>query len=382
MKPDVDVAGADLVLLCPGPVMLSPGVSAALAEGGIGHRDLRFSEIVARLRRNCARVLGAGRDYSVVFVTGPATAGVEAACASLIPPGGVVIVPVNGTFGQRIVDILAVHRIRCIPVDFGFGQPVVLARIEAAMLECRGAAFAAVAMTHHETSSGLLNPVAAVGALARRHGLQLFVDATSSAGAEDLDLERDSIDVCITSSGKCLHSAPGIAIVAARRDLLAACAAFPARSFALDLVRHHEQIESNSQTPFTPAVPLVVALDRAVEELLVQGVALRRAAYCRRRAYLAAGLRRLGLPFLCHPEGLDACSILTVEVPGSLGFDALFRAMRERGYLVYAAKPPLAQRYFQVSVMGELSDADLAGFLGALESAMAGTGAPRRAATA
>jgi 2-aminoethylphosphonate-pyruvate transaminase len=237
-------------------------------------------------------------------------------------------------------------------------------------------------MTHHETSSGLLNPVAAVGALARQHGLRTIVDATSSAGAEDLDLVRDNVDVCITSSGKCLHAAPGIAIVAARRDLLAARAACPPRSFALDLVRHHQQIEANSQTPFTPAVPLLVALDRAVQELLAQGVAARRATYLRRRAFIAAGLRRLGLPFLRHQEGGEACSILTIAVPGRLGFDDFFRSMRGRGYLVYGAKPPLAPRYFQVSVMGELTDADVAGFIVALELVMADAGALRRAASA
>jgi 2-aminoethylphosphonate-pyruvate transaminase len=362
--------------------MLSPGVRAALSEGGIGHRDLRFSEILCRLRRNCARVLGAGPEHSVVFVTGPATAGVEAACASLIPPGGTVIVPVNGTFGARIVEVLTVHGIRCEPIDFGFGQPIDLARVEAAMVEHRDAEFAAVAMTHHETSSGLLNPVAAVLALATRHGLRTIVDATSSAGAEDLDLVRDGVDVCITASGKCLHAAPGIAIVAARRDLLRARASFPARSLALDLVRHHERLEADSQTPFTPAVPLVVALDCAVTELLAQGVAARHAAYVRRRAFVAAGLRRLGLPFLCHAEGSEACSILTIAVPGAQGFDEFFRAMRDRGYLVYGAKPPLAPHYFQVSVMGELSDVDLSGFLAAVESVMAGATALRRAATA
>jgi 2-aminoethylphosphonate-pyruvate transaminase len=365
--------GAELVLLCPGPVMLSPGVKAALTSDGFGHRDERFSRILARLRGNVARVLGAGEDHSVVFVTGPATAGIEAACASLMPPDAVVIVPVNGTFSQRIVDILAVHKIRCVALDCGFGQPMDLARVEQAMIECRETAgFVAIAMTHHETSAGLLNPVSAVGALARRHGVRTFIDATSSAGAEDLDLVRDHVDVCITASGKCLHAAPGIAIVAARRELLAARASAEPRSYALDLVRHHRQIEANSQTPFTPAVPLVIALDRAVEELLQQGVATRRALYLRRRAFLEAGLRRLGLSLLRHPDGSAACSILTVALPEAMVFEELFRAVRKHGYLVYGAKPPLDQRYFQVGVMGELSDEDLAGFLAVLESVLAG----------
>ncbi len=363
--------------------MLSPGVKAALAQCEIGHRDARFSELVARLRRNCGLVLGANEGHSVVFITGPATAGIEAACASLFPADASVIVPVNGTFGARIADILKVHGVPCVPIDFGFGQPFDLARIKAAVTEQRRAGFpAALAMTHHETSAGLINPVAEVCALARRYGLKTLVDATCSAGAEDLDVTRDGIDVCITSSGKCLHAPPGVALVCVRRDMLSARVGASPRSYSLDLLRHHDQLEANLQTPFTPAVPLFVALDRAVEELLGQGVANRRRSYLHRRAFLAAGLRRLGLPLLRLPAGNEACSILTVGVPQPLGFDAMYRAMRERGYVIYGAKPPLAPNYFQLGVMGDLTEADLSGFLEGLESFLSRPAGRCSAATA
>jgi len=371
------------VLLCPGPVMLSLGVKAALARCEIGHRDARFSELVARLRRNCGLVLGANEGHSVVFITGPATAAIEAACVSLLPPDASVIVPVNGTFGARIVEILKVHGVPCISIDFGFGEAFDLARIEATLAD-RGHAGspAALAMTHHETSAGLINPVAVVCALARRHGLRTLVDATSSAGAEDLDVTRDGIDVCITSSGKCLHAPPGIAIACVRREMLSARAGAAPRSYSLDLLRHHDQLEANSQTPFTPAVPLFVALDRAVEELLERGVAERRRSYLRRRAFLAAGFGRLGLRLFRLPAGTEACSILTVEVPRSLDLDALYWSMCEEGYVIYRAKAPLAPDYFQVGVMGELSEADLSGFLEGLESLLSRPAGRFRAATA
>jgi 2-aminoethylphosphonate-pyruvate transaminase len=371
------------VLLCPGPVMLSPGVKAALARCEIGHRDARFSELVARLRRNCGLVLGANEGHSVVFITGPATAAIEAACVSLLPPDASVIVPMNGTFGARIAEILKVDDVPCTPIDFGFGKPFDLARIEAALADPRHAGFpAALAMTHHETSAGLINPVAEVCALARRNGLRTLVDATSSAGAEDLDVTRDGIDVCITSSGKCLHAPPGIAVACVRRDMLAARVGAAPRSYSLDLLRHHDQLEANSQTPFTPAVPLFVALDRAVEELLEEGVAERHRSYLRRRAFLAAGLRRLGLPLLRLPAGTEACSILTVGVPPPLDLDALYWSMCEQGYVIYRAKAPLAPDYFQLGVMGELSEADLSGFLEGLESLLFRPAGRCRAVTA
>ena len=371
------------VLLCPGPVMLSPGVKLALAQSGIGHRDRSFSDLLARMRRNCGTLLGAGSEHSILFVTGPATVGIEAACATLFPAGGTVVVPVNGTFGARIVEILKVHGIECTPIDFGFGQPFDLSLIEAALPARSGDRPVFVAMTHHETSCGLVNPVAAVCEVARRHGARAFVDATSSAGVEDLDVTRDGFDVCVTSSGKCLQGAPGIALVCVRRDWLAACGGSPPRSFSLDLRRYHDQLEANSQTPFTPAVPIFLALDRAVEELLAQGgVAERRRQYLRRRTLLTQGLASLGLPLLPLPSGSEACSILTVGVPATLCFDELYRRLRERGYVIYGTKAPLAPRYFQLSVMGDLTDADLSGFLAALGSVLSGPALQYRAATA
>ena len=230
----------------------------------------------------------------------------------------------------------------------------------------------AIAMTHHETSAGLLNPVHAVGELTREHGLTFIVDATSSAGVEDLDVTRDRIDACITASGKCLHAPPGVGLVCVRRDLLEARALDPPRTYSLDLRRFHAQMECNGQTPFTPPVPLIAALDRAIEELIAAGgIDERRRIYARRRALLAAGLRRAGLSLLPLPPDSEAQCILTVRVPESIAFDALYSDMKQRGYLIYGCKAPLAPNHFQVGVMGELRDADLVGFLDALASALA-----------
>jgi 2-aminoethylphosphonate-pyruvate transaminase len=369
------------ILLCPGPVMLSPAVRAAMADCAIGHRDVRFSQLMQRLRSNCRHVFRSGNEHSIVFIGGPATAAIESACASLLARDAHVLVPVNGTFGARIAAILEVHGISHTVVDFGFGQAFDPQRIEAALLAAKDRPCTVLAITHHETSAGLLNPVSALGALARRHGLRYIVDATSSAGVEDLDVTRDGIDACVTASGKCLHGAPGVGLVCVRRDWLDEPA--PTRSYSLDLRRFHAQMEANGQTPFTPPVPLLAALDRAIEELVAAGGAEgRRRVYARRRSLLAAGFRRLGLSLLPLPEGDEAHSILTVTVPERVGFDALYTAMKDRGYVIYACKAPLGPRYFQVAVMGDLRDADLSGFMDALGSLLDEASARYAAASA
>ena len=348
--------------------MLSSGVKAALADREIGHRDTRFSQLVTRMRQNSRHVFRSGDEHSILFIGGPATAAIEAVCASLLPPDTRVLVPVNGSFGARIVEILDVHQIPHTAIDFGFGKPFDLGRIEAVIAEDRQRGFTAVAMTHHETSAGMLNPVAAVGALARQHDLKLIVDATSSAGVEDLDVTRDGIDACITTSGKCLHAAPGLSLVCVHRDLLELSRPTRPRSYSLDLHRFHDQMEFNGQMPFTASVPLFLALDRALEELLDRGIDERRRVYWRHREILATGMARLGLPLLPLPPGSEAASILTVGVPEALGFDALYAAVKDHGYLIYACKPPLAPDYFQIAVMGELEDDNLHDFLEILQS--------------
>ena len=369
------------ILLCPGPVMLSPAVRAAMADCAIGHRDVRFSQLMQRLRSNCRHVFRSGNEHSIVFIGGPATAAIESVCASLLARDSHVLVPVNGTFGARIAAILEVHGISHTVLDFGFGQAFDPQRIEAALLAAKDRPYTVLATTHHETSAGLLNPVSALGALGRRHGLRYIVDATSSAGVEDLDVTRDGIDACITASGKCLHGAPGVGLVCVRRDWLDEPA--PTRSYSLDLRRFHAQMEANGQTPFTPPVPLLAALDRAIEELVAAGGAEgRRRVYARRRSLLAAGFRRLGLSLLPLPQGEEAHSILTVTVPERVGFDALYTAMKDRGYVIYACKAPLGPRHFQVAVMGDLRDADLSGFMDALGSLLDEASARYAAASA
>ena len=359
------------ILLCPGPVMLSTGVKAALTQCEIGHRDARFSDLIARLRRNCQQIFNAGEQHSIVFLGGSATSAIEAVVESLLPADARVLVPVNGSFGARLVEILAIHRIPHLALDFGFGNPVDPSRIATVIAAERRHPFTAVAMTHHETSAGLLNPVAAVAELARLNGLKVILDATSSAGAEDLDVTRDGIDACITTSGKCLHGPPGIGIVCVRRDFLEESRTLPARSFSRDLHRHHDQLELNCQTPFTPAVPLFLALNCAVEELLEGGIEERRRIYRERREILTTGITALGQSLFYVPPGCEAASILTVSVPSAFSFDQLYAAAKARGYLIYGCKQPLAPHYFQLAVMGELTAADLHQFLKVLQTLIA-----------
>jgi len=352
------------ILLTPGPLMLSPAVKQALCTCEVGHRDRRFSVLLRRLAQNCRTVLGAN-GHCVALLSGSATLGIEAALTSVLPPGARVLVLTNGAFGARVGQILAGHGMGVVIQDDGIGEAIDPGRVERALSRDQERPFRLVAMVHHETSVGIVNPVGAVGGMARRYGVPFFVDAVSSAGAEDLDLERDNIDVCVTSSGKCMHGAPGVAVVCARRELLANdSGATP--PFSLDVRRYVEYMERSSQTPFTPSVPLFTAFDCAVEELLAEGVAARRQKYLRRRRMIVEGAGRVGLLPLPLPRGVAASSLATLELPRGVSFETYAAGLRARGFVVYACKPPLHDRYFQVGVMGEISEEEISSFVAAL----------------
>lgn len=352
------------VLLTPGPVMLSLEVKRAMCACEISHRGPRFSKLLRRLARNCRTLLGAG-GHRIAFLSGSATLGLEAALTSVLPPDARVLVLVNGTFGARLGEILATHGMHAATLESDFGKPLDLRRVERALAAAGERPWNLLAMTHHETSAGILNPVAAVGRLARRHGVRFFVDATSSAGVEDLDLARDGVDVCVTSSGKCLHGAPGLSVVCVAPRLLAKTSG-AAPPFCLDVQRHVDYLDRLSQTPFTPSVPLFTALDRAVEELLAEGVAGRRKRYLRRRRAIVAGAGRLGQLPLPLPRGASASSLVTLELPRGVPYDAYAAGLRARGFVVYACKPPLRESHFQVAVMGEVTDEEIGRFVEAL----------------
>jgi 2-aminoethylphosphonate-pyruvate transaminase len=355
------------VLLSPGPVNTTARVKSALVHHDVCHRDSDYSEVLVRLSRKLRRIFRGGPEHSVAIITGSGTAAMECAVASCVPADRQILVIDNGAFGERLAEIARLHGLRLVHLRYPPGERVSVDDVRRALDDNPGVAV--VAMCHHETSVGLLNPVREVGALCRARDALLLCDAVSSLGAEDLDVQRDNIDVCWSSANKCLHGISGVGFLCVAPRVWPRIEAIAPRVYYLDLKRYRRTFTELAQTPFTPAVATYFALDVACDEYLEAGAAQRQALYAARNRKLREGLARLGIEFFTQ-TGDESHTILTPRLPEYATFAELYEDLKADGFVIYDCKPPLRGRYFQVANMGDLPDATLDAFLAAFASAL------------
>jgi 2-aminoethylphosphonate-pyruvate transaminase len=351
-------------LFNPGPVMTSTRVKAALVHHDVCHRDQDFNGVVRRLQAKLRPVFGASDGHEMLLLTASGTAAMEMAISSVVPPGRAILTIENGAFGERLGEIAALHGLPHEVLRRPWGTLIEPADVEAAL--DRDPRIAAVAVIHHETSVGILNPVGAIGKLCRARGVTLVVDAVSSLGGEDLDVERDQIDVCFSSANKCLHSVSGVSFMCVAPQVWPRIEHTPPRVYYLDMLRYRRYFATLEQTPFTPAVSAFLALETALDELAEQGgVPARREVYRRRNLLIRRVLTDLGFQSFTN-TGRESHGIVTMRVPPFIAIDALYDTLKARGYIIYKCKGALAAEHIQIANMGELPDATIDTFLAAV----------------
>ena len=356
------------MLLNPGPVLTTATVKSAMVHYDVCHRDAIFSELMVSLTGKLRRIFRGTPHHTVVALTGSGTAAMESALVSTVPPDRKILIVDNGAFGARLVEVATVHEMNVVHLRYAWGQQVDVADVERALAAHPD--IAVVAMIHHETSVGLMNPVGAVGALCKVHGALLVVDAVSSLGAEDIDVVRDNIDICYSSANKCLHAVSGASFMCVSPRVWPRIEALKPRAYYLDLRRYRRYMDELAQTPFTPAVSIYFALDAACTEFLADGHARRFEIYARRNRRIRQGLAALGMPAFTD-TGAESHSIVTARIPDGIAFDDLYEAVKLRGIIIYGCKGILSDRFLQIANMGDLDDADLERFLATLTEEIA-----------
>jgi 2-aminoethylphosphonate-pyruvate transaminase len=342
-----------MILLNPGPVNVSPRVTAALARGDLCHREPEANELLARIRRRLVEAFAPRGDFGAVLVSGSGTAALETAVTSVLSETGRLLIVSNGVYGERMAAMAAAARLPHTVVETSWTSPPDLPRLahEAAAPDVE-----AIAVVHHETTTGLINPVAEVGRVARAHGKLLLVDSVSGLAGDALDLDAVGADLVVGTGGKCIQGFPGLAFVLVREEVMPRLLTHPRRSLYLSLAGYWEAQERRT-TPFTPAVQIAYALDEALAELLEEGVDARIARYAAAATLLRAGFTRLGLQGLL-PAERRSNTITALHIPPGHTYATLHDGLKLRGFVIYEGQGRLREEVFRIANMGHLGRPD------------------------
>ena len=363
------------VLLNPGPAVVSDRVHRAVGGPDLCHREPEYSEMLDRVRAKLLALAGVTDDWALVMLAGSGTSAMEAMTCASTRPGRKLLVCRNGIYGERIETIARRAGIDVVVVTASDLEPIDVRKVAAAL--DADDTIDAVAVIHHETTTGLINPVREIAAEARARGVRALVDAISSFGAEDLCLADSGIDFLACTSNKCLHGLPGAAFLLVSPLGQERINAVPPRSLYFDLGAYLRAQEKRS-VPYTPAIPAIYGLEAALDELQDEGLATRQAYYKARMDYLDRELSRLGLEPRVAREHRSR-SVRSLPLPEGIAYDALHDAVKQEGYVIYGGLGEAAKTSFRVCTLGALKIEAIQGFVAALERVLANRPQPASA---
>lgn len=345
------------ILLNPGPVTLSDRVRGALTRGDWCHRESEFAALVQEINARIAAVHpGLVTGYDSVLLTGSGTAAVEGMLASFAPCRSTTLVLANGVYGERMARMLAAHARPHRVLAHEWLAPVSIPRLEAVLAQ--DPSITHLAVVHHETTTGRLNDLEAIGRVCQAWGLQLLLDGVSSFGAEHIAGREWNLAAVAATANKCLHGVAGLSFVVARRELWRVP---PERtgSVYLDLHAYHRAQHHDGFSPFTQAVQVAFALREALAEHEEEGGwSARRAGFRARAGRLAATLGRLGIGTLLSAS--EYSSVLwSYRLPPGMSYARLHGGLKKRGFVIYAGQGHLSPDIFRIAHMGDIREADL-----------------------
>ncbi len=351
------------ILLNPGPVNIKESVRRALLGPDMCHREPEFGRLLAQCRKKILKAFDIADSYDVVFFSGSGTAALEAAVISSVPRNKKILVINNGIYGERIARIAKLYGIGAVNLKFKITGRPDLSVVEDKLKKDKS--ISVVAMVHHETSTGLLNPVNEAGALCRRYKKTYLLDSISALGGEDLDLKKAGIGLCVGTANKCIESVPGVSFVLINKSAAGGLKKVRPRSLYFDIPSNLSS-QKKGETLFTPAIQAFYALGAALDELIKEGAGNRIKRYKDMAAFLRKGFEEANLEYLISPA-LHSNTITALRLPKGLSYKKLHDALKKKGFVIYAGQSKLKDVIFRIANMGRISRADAARFLKSLK---------------
>ncbi len=351
----------------PGPTEVHADVLAGMLRPMIPHRGAAFEALFARCVDGLKPVF---RTTRPVYVSSSSATGLMEGAVRATPPGAILAL-VNGAFSERFARIAAACDRE---TDVLHAEPGATVALDEVRARLASRPFAAVTVVHSESSTGALTNVRALTALAHEFGVPCLVDSVTGIGASPVETDAWQLDFVLTGSQKALALPPGLAFGVASERFITGAKAGRSRGVYFDLVEF-ESYGSKHQTPNTPALPLLYALDAQLPRIAAEGVEGRWARHAAMadttHAWVASLALRTGRRFgiLAAPSERSH-TVTAVTVPGDVDANAIVQAVARRGYVIGNGYGALKARTFRIGHMGDHTLATLGGCLAACSDAI------------
>lgn len=343
-------------LLTPGPLTTTDTVKKEMMVDHCTWDD-DYKKITIEIRKKLLKLAHVSEDkYTVVLMQGSGTFGVESVLTSSVGKKDKLLIITNGAYGARMADIARHAGISYTTYVVPYNQ-IPDADIVAEYLKM-DPDITHVSMVHSETTSGILNDIAAVGKVVKEAGKTFIVDAMSSFGGVDIKVGEIGIDFIISSANKCIQGVPGFSFIICRRGALRECRG-KARSLSLDLYDQWETMEKDGKWRFTSPTHVVLAFAKALEEMEEEGgIEARSERYYSNNRYLIEKMKEFGIhTYITENQGPIITTFLYPE-HASFTFNEMYHYVKERGYAIYPGKVTDAET-FRIGNIGEIYQEDM-----------------------
>jgi alanine-glyoxylate transaminase/serine-glyoxylate transaminase/serine-pyruvate transaminase len=345
---------APRLLLGPGPSQISPRVLRACTTPLLGYLDPQYLRLMDETQELLRYVLETKNEWTFC-AAGTGMAGMEAAFINMLEPGDEVMVCIHGAFGERMAEIAKRGGAKVTRVDAAWGTAVQPEQVAAALKTAKPKV---VAIVHGETSTGVLQPLEEIGALAHQAGALFLVDCVTTLGGIPVQLDARNIDITYSATQKCLGAPPSLSPMSLNAAAVAAFKArkTPVQSFYLDLGWIWKYWGADRAYHQTGMINMIYALREALLEIKEEGLAARYARHRQNQRALLAGLVAMGLQLTVADPAVRLPSLTTVMVPaGADDKTVRGRLLNEYGIEIGGGLGQFAGKAWRIGLMGYAS---------------------------
>jgi aspartate aminotransferase-like enzyme len=352
-------------LRVPGPTPCPKEVLQTMSRQMINHRGPEFAQLLANVTNKLKQMFQTKND--LFLLTGSGTGGLEAAVVNTLSPGDKVLSVSIGVFGERFAAIAEEFGAEVTPLRFEWGKAADADSVRRALKA--EPKIKAVLVTHNETSTGVTNDLASISSVIKEADKLLLVDAISSLGSIDLPVDKWHCDITITGSQKGWMVPPGLAMVSVSQEGWQANQKAKMPRFYWDFAKAKSYLEKG-ETPWTPVVSVVFALEVALDMLLKEGLTNVFARQARIGQAAREGVKSLGLSLFAE-ESHASNTVTSVAASNGLDTKKMLKILREEHQVVLAGgQQKLDGNIFRIGHLGWVTEDDIKEVISAIKKVL------------